>query len=203
MSTKGRKQSLEHISKRVETRKKKGSYFMSEKNKELARIRETGKKMSEANKKKLSERVTGEKHPMWKGGPKKYICFSCGKDFSASRERKNVKFCSVKCYGLSMENKKRDWMVGEKNWNWKNGASTRSQLIRKSIEYKLWRKAVLERDNYTCVWCKKVGGNIQADHIKAFCLYPELRFAIDNGRTLCFDCHQKTDNYGFKTKTKK
>lgn len=68
--------------------------------------------------------------------------------------------------------------------------------IRNSFEYKLWRKAVFERDRFTCRFCYKIGGKIQADHIKRFSEYPELRFAIDNGRTLCVECHRKTDTWG-------
>lgn len=86
---------------------------------------------------------------------------------------------------------------GEKHWNWKGGTTPLHEQIRKSLEYKLWRQAVFERDNYTCVLCGDAkGGNLEADHIKQFAFYPELRFAIDNGRTLCRDCHKNTDTYG-------
>jgi len=90
--------------------------------------------------------------------------------------------------------------AGERNHWWKGGITPIHEAIRETFEYKLWRKSVFERDKYSCVWCKQVGGEIHADHIKPFALFPELRFAIDNGRTLCKECHKKTDTYGRKTK---
>jgi hypothetical protein len=83
----------------------------------------------------------------------------------------------------------------EKNHLWKGGITAINQSIRTSLEYKLWRTAVFDRDNYTCIWCGQWGGKLQADHIKPFALFPELRFAIDNGRTLCVPCHKTTDTY--------
>ncbi|MHB8674622.1 MAG: HNH endonuclease [Candidatus Limnocylindrales bacterium] len=95
---------------------------------------------------------------------------------------------------------------GEKGSNWKGGITLENKKIRRSIEFRLWREAVFERDNYTCVWCgdHNFEGRgktvvLHPDHIKPFALFPELRFAIDNGRTLCIDCHKKTDTYGGKT----
>lgn len=86
---------------------------------------------------------------------------------------------------------------GQKSHLWRGGLTEINKLIRGSLEYKLWREAVFKRDNYTCIWCGYDGGRIlEADHIKPFAWYPELRFAIDNGRTLCVDCHKKTDTYG-------
>ena len=82
--------------------------------------------------------------------------------------------------------------------SWKGGITTINQKIRRSREYRLWRIAVFERDNYTCIFCGCVGGRLNADHIKPFALFPELRFAIDNGRTLCDDCHRKTETFGGK-----
>ena len=87
---------------------------------------------------------------------------------------------------------------GEQCHFWQGGITPINLKIRNSLEYKLWRESVFKRDNYTCVWCFKKGGKLNADHIKPFSLYPELRFAIDNGRTLCIDCHKKTDSFGWK-----
>jgi 5-methylcytosine-specific restriction endonuclease McrA len=90
---------------------------------------------------------------------------------------------------------------GEKSPLWKGGVCREHLKIRQSVEYKLWREAVFKRDNFTCIWCGAKNGNgktvnLNADHIKPFCDYPELRFAIDNGRTLCINCHKKTETYG-------
>jgi 5-methylcytosine-specific restriction endonuclease McrA len=90
--------------------------------------------------------------------------------------------------------------LGEKNSQWKGGVTPLYKKIRKSPEYKLWRIAVFTRDNYTCIWCGKRGGKLHPDHIKPFAQYPELRFAIDNGRTLCVECHKKTDTWGVNNK---
>lgn len=84
---------------------------------------------------------------------------------------------------------------------WKGGLTAKHLLIRQSTEYKLWRKAVFECDNYTCQECGVIGGRLNADHIKQFAYYPELRLEISNGRTLCEPCHRKTDTWGKKLST--
>jgi hypothetical protein len=103
-----------------------------------------------------------------------------------------------------IRNNLRGRFVGVLNPNWK-GTTTLLKRLRKTSDYKLWRKAVFERDNWTCIFCGArscVGKSVylQADHIKPFALFPELRFAIDNGRTLCKECHMKTDTYGERCK---
>ena len=85
---------------------------------------------------------------------------------------------------------------GGKRWNWKGGITSRDAMIRHKIEYKLWREAVFARDNWTCQECGKRGGTLHAHHIKSFINYSKLRLNIENGVTLCFGCHKKTDSYG-------
>lgn len=78
---------------------------------------------------------------------------------------------------------------GSKTNFWKGGITPINKAIRAGLKYALWREAVFRRDNYTCVFCKVRGGRIEADHIKEFAKYPELRFKLSNGRTLCRPCH--------------
>lgn len=103
---------------------------------------------------------------------------------------------------VEMKKKMSNIQKGEKSYWWKGGKTNILISIRNSSEYRQWRTIIFERDNYTCIWCNKKGGKLNADHIKSFALYPELRFDIDNGRTLCIDCHKKTDTFGGKSKSK-
>ncbi len=84
--------------------------------------------------------------------------------------------------------------MGEKNHNWKGGVSLEKKT-RYNREYRQWRKKVLERDNFTCITCgkNKESGEkyMTAHHIKEFGFYPELRYVVENGQTLCVGCHCK------------
>jgi 5-methylcytosine-specific restriction endonuclease McrA len=63
-------------------------------------------------------------------------------------------------------------------------------------EYQNWRTAVFERDGYTCQKCGKHGGELNAHHIKRYSDHPELRLDIDNGITLCKECHEAEHRKG-------
>lgn len=113
-------------------------------------------------------------------------CKKCSKNVTV-KHWQNHSYCSRDCMNSHKQ--------GSLNGNYKGGITPINKKIRASDEYKQWRKSVFERDNYTCVWCGQVGGELNADHIKQFAFYPELRLNIDNGRTLCKSCHSKTDTY--------
>lgn len=63
-----------------------------------------------------------------------------------------------------------------------------NQTERQSPRYPKWRKRVFERDNYTCQGCG-TKGQLNAHHVKGWAEFPESRFDVENGLTLCFDCH--------------
>jgi len=109
---------------------------------------------------------------------------------------------------------------GSNHPNWQGGITPLRALIRNLIEYKNWRKEVFKRDDYTCQECDKTKCYVEAHHIKEFHIilaeflkeYDQfspmedketlVRLAIkykpfwniDNGQTLCKDCHNLTKN---------
>ena len=78
----------------------------------------------------------------------------------------------------------------EKLWNWKGGVVDESRKLRKSLEWKLWREEIFKRDNYICQLCGQGKKKLHPHHKYSFNQFPEKRFEISNGRTLCEDCHK-------------
>lgn len=106
---------------------------------------------------------------------------------------------------------------GDKNYFWKGGVTPLRLLIKQNYKYRQWRSDVFTRDDFICQICGQRGGRINADHIKSFSLIMsdnnittiedaincEELWNINNGRTLCIDCHRKTDNFGNKGRIRK
>lgn len=81
---------------------------------------------------------------------------------------------------------------GENHWNWKGGITRENRRLRGVKEMKDWRNDVFERDSYTCQYCGKKNCYLEAHHIYKMSKYPELMFELDNGITLCKNCHNLT-----------
>lgn len=77
---------------------------------------------------------------------------------------------------------------GAEHPRYTGNASERAVAISR-YEYRQWRTAVYERDDYTCQSCQKRGGNLQAHHVKSWASFPALRYDVANGQTLCAECH--------------
>ena len=199
-SLKGHKASLDTRKKISEL--KKGNKYNLGKHHSL----ETRKKIGEGNKgkkrskefrEKISQRMKG-KTP-WNKGINKIdaSCTTCGKIFAISESKAKKQkyfFCSVRCHRmwrttfielLGAKNK------GENNGNWKGGTTSLRKLLEGSPAYSRWRQSIFERDDYTCQYCGKRGGELHAHHMKSFAEFPELRLDLDNGLTLCKEDHYK------------
>lgn len=114
--------------------------------------------------------------------PMRYICpYHPEKENKISYSNlKNGKGCR-ECY--------EDSIKGENSYLWQGGLTQENKLIRNQSEYRNWRKSVFERDNYTCQCCGERGEILHAHHIKNFSNHEDKRFDINNGITLCKDCH--------------
>jgi hypothetical protein len=112
-----------------------------------------------------------------------------------SQIRANLKAAGERARGKPHLNQR-----GPKNANWKGGVSqqnkTARQLDMQTVEYTTWRREVFERDNYTCQECGAVGVRLNADHIKPYATFPDFRYDVDNGRTLCEPCHRALPTHG-------
>jgi hypothetical protein len=123
----------------------------------------------------------------------KFNCMACGVEVDCCPSVvKKAKCCSMECRNKMVSLRQ----LGPKSHLWMGGVSSENAILRGSAQYEKWRKSVFARDDYTCVCCGKRGGKLTADHIKQWSLYPALRFDVENGRTMCRDCHAQTENFG-------
>ena len=146
----------------------------------------------------------GKKNPNWKGGvtkPKLYIKKGWNPKSGAETRFKKGHLPTASCF-----------KKGDKHPNWKGGVSSLTRWIKLLPEYKEWRHKIFVRDNYTCVKCHQVGKRLNAHHIKAqnrilkenhIATFWEAQLCkelwdVNNGITLCEECHKLTDNYGIK-----
>ena len=139
----------------------------------------TGRKLSIQHRKKLSKVRIGKR---WTDGQRikfmKYLNTNGhpmkGKTHTKKARRK------ISC---AMKRK-----TGKDSHNWRGGITAKDKLERHKFQ-RIIQKQVFERDNYTCQMCDTRGGYLQVDHIQSWADYVELRFSMDNCRTLCMDCH--------------
>ena len=139
-------------------------------------------------------------------------CKNCKTDI----KNPNV-FCSIECRNASYVGKKASKETREKMSKAKQGYMPVNvfkpgalhphwKVDRREVdrrwwpENKIWRLTVLKRDNYTCQMCgiRSAKSNrivFDVDHIKPWSQFPELRFEVSNGRTLCRPCHKKTPSF--------
>ena len=108
---------------------------------------------------------------------------------------------------------------GDRCGTWKGGITLLSFQIRNSLKYRQWRSDVFTRDTFICQKCGKNHCYFEAHHIKMFSLIMkenniksfeeallcEELWNINNGITLCKDCHkienikqQKGNKYAIK-----
>lgn len=164
--------------KRKISESEKGKYVSMETRRKLSEAHK-GHSPSQKTRQKLSEANKGKTHT--EEAKRKIRKANLGKHLSEETRKK-----------MSEAKKGK---IGEDCPAWKGGLSAENLLIRTSSDMIRWKKYVFERDDYTCQKCGVRNGNgksiiLNAHHIFPFAEYPEKRFDVDNGLTLCEDCHK-------------
>ena len=146
-----------------------------------------GYKRTKKHSKKISKSLTGKKR----------------KPFTEEHKRRIGLVAKGRKHSEESKRKMSECRKGGKAYQWRGGISRGYKTGYYSREYKEWREKVFRRDKYLCQQCFMGKGQyITAHHIKSFAHYPELRFDIKNGLTLCEECHKETDNYKGRNKGK-
>lgn len=110
------------------------------------------------------------------------IC-DCGKEFEAPAQHiKNGHTKSCGC--LNVEK-----ITGKNNFRYNQSITDeqRDKNNERGVKQHKWANYIKKRDK-ACLVCgnKK---NLIAHHLDSFSVFPDLRYNVDNGVTLCRDCH--------------
>ncbi len=122
-----------------------------------------------------------------------YKCLKC--TYIGKRSLSSIICALYPCKNCYIEN-----ITGENSIHWKNDLTQEfRENGRATNEDYEWKRIVKERDNFTCQCCNRRGVEIHAHHINNYADFPEHRYEISNGITLCKECHiQFHKNYGKK-----
>lgn len=115
----------------------------------------------------------------------KHQSIQARKKISKANKGKKLSEETIKKIKLGLNN--------EKCYAWKGGISA-----------DWWHKRVLERDDYTCKKCGlKDEEVVEADHIKPASEFPELKHDLNNGMTLCANCHRRKSKLEHRERMKR
>ncbi len=154
---------------------------MSEETKNKIRIANTGKRCPEERRIRISIAKTLNPTKYWLGKNRPSLSEETKRRMSESQKRIGNK--PPVC-------------MGEANNKWRGGVSLNIRYKHyKNKEYISWRKSVFERDNYTCQMCLKRSGTgesvfLHPHHKLSYTFFPEHRYDVNNGITLCIKCHR-------------
>ena len=116
--------------------------------------------------------------------PDKWIKITHDKCIGQIRDKETRKRMSNNMLG-----KKHPNATGPLNHNWKGGVLSSIDKLRKTTQWYEWRDKVYKRDNYTCQLCSNKDVYLNPHHIFKKHKYLDLVFDINNGITLCKECH--------------
>lgn len=124
-------------------------------------------------------------------------CF-CGIEFKTRPQRIfSGTTSSCGCYRRKASGDRAKTYIRENHPRWNFDLTKEDRLQKRPFECTDWRKSIFERDGYTCQICKTVGGTLNAHHLDGWNWCVEKRFDLDNGITLCIECHEEFHNiYG-------